>query len=205
MRDLRNALPTLRRNFGFSCVVILTLALGIGANTAIFTVVNGVVVKPLPYPEPDRLLMLWENPFPTVEARPTIVLRFSFDPAGGTSALRKAVSDIDTNVAIDRIETMKQIVYGSVAESRFRTGLLVVFALLALFVAFVGLCDELFGKSKNARVRHPNGVWRQPRCYCSTRSCLSSEVGSDWNMRRLGRSVVACTTDRKSSLRHCSV
>jgi len=52
---------------------------------------------------------------PNVEARPTIVLRSSFDPAGVTSALRKAVSDIDTNMAIDRIETMRQIVYGSVA------------------------------------------------------------------------------------------
>jgi predicted permease len=61
MRDLRYAFRTLARNRAFSSVVILTLALGIGANTAIFSVVNGVVLKPLPYPEPDRLLMLWEK------------------------------------------------------------------------------------------------------------------------------------------------
>ena len=60
-QDLRYALRTLTRNFGFSSVVILTLVLGIGANTAIFTVVNGILLKPLPYPEPDRLLMLWEK------------------------------------------------------------------------------------------------------------------------------------------------
>jgi Domain of unknown function (DUF4010) len=61
MQDLRYALRTLARNPAFSSVVILTLALGIGANTTIFTVVNGVLLKPLPYPEPERLLMLWET------------------------------------------------------------------------------------------------------------------------------------------------
>lgn len=61
MQDLRYALRSLKRNFAFSAVAVLTLALGIGANTTIFTVVNGVLLKPLPYPEPDRLLMLWET------------------------------------------------------------------------------------------------------------------------------------------------
>ena len=60
MQDVRYAVRTLSRNLAFSSVVVLTLALGIGANTAIFTIVNGVLLKPLPYPEPDRLLMLWE-------------------------------------------------------------------------------------------------------------------------------------------------
>ena len=61
IQDLRFALRTLVRNSGFSTVIILTLALGIGANSTIFTLVNGVLVKPLPYPEPNRLLMLWET------------------------------------------------------------------------------------------------------------------------------------------------
>ncbi len=61
LQDLRYALRTLAKNRAFSTVAILTLALGIGANTTIFTVVNGVLLKPLPYPEPDRLLMLWER------------------------------------------------------------------------------------------------------------------------------------------------
>jgi predicted permease len=61
MQDLRYALRTLAKNRAFSTVALLTLALGIGANTTIFTVVNGVLLKPLPYPEPDRLLMLFER------------------------------------------------------------------------------------------------------------------------------------------------
>jgi len=76
---------------------------------------------------------------PNVEARPTIVLRTAIEPANVTSALRKAASEADANVPMDQIETMKQIVSGSVGQSRFRTAVLLTFALLALFVASIGL------------------------------------------------------------------
>jgi len=76
---------------------------------------------------------------PNVEARPTIVLRTSIDPASVSSALRKAVAEVDASIPIDQIETMQHIVSGSVGQSRFRTAVLLMFAFLALFVASIGL------------------------------------------------------------------
>lgn len=60
-RDLRLSLRTLRRTPGFTIIAILVMALGIGANVALFTVVRGVLLKPLPFHDPDRLVIVSEG------------------------------------------------------------------------------------------------------------------------------------------------
>jgi putative ABC transport system permease protein len=60
-QDLRLALRNFRNHPAFTCAVVLTLALGIGANTAVYGVVDGVLLHPIPFPSPDRLVAIYQK------------------------------------------------------------------------------------------------------------------------------------------------
>ncbi|HKD14249.1 MAG TPA: ABC transporter permease, partial [Candidatus Angelobacter sp.] len=79
-QDLRYAMRTLRKTPTFTFVVVVTLALGIGVNTAIFSLVNGILLRPLPYAEPDRLVGLWSIS----------------SPKGGILAFQERIHSMDT-------------------------------------------------------------------------------------------------------------
>jgi ABC-type antimicrobial peptide transport system permease subunit len=85
IQNVRYALTTMRRNKGFATAGLLTLALGIGATTAVFSVVYGVLLRPLPYPDADRLVELSEEHPGAVTARFMRSVLFGVAPLDVTS------------------------------------------------------------------------------------------------------------------------
>ncbi|PYR60160.1 MAG: permease [Acidobacteria bacterium] len=96
LSDCRYALRQLRKNPGFTAVAVLTLALGIGVTTAIFSVVYGVLLRPLPYPDPDRIMAVFEL---TSKGRPSRLADPNFDDFRDQSRSFQAIAKYTSIVA----------------------------------------------------------------------------------------------------------
>ncbi|HXB73205.1 MAG TPA: ABC transporter permease [Candidatus Acidoferrales bacterium] len=107
LKDLAYAWRTLRKSPAFTLTAVVTIALGIGASTAIFSVVHAVLLKPLPYPEPDRLTILWG------EMRTRGVLDFPFSPPDFDD-VRLSATLLD---GVTGITAFRTVVSGENAES----------------------------------------------------------------------------------------
>ena len=93
LKDVAYAFRTLRKNPGFTVIATITIALGIGACTAVFSVVNGMLLRPLPYGEPSRLVLVWS------ELRTRNVLDFPF-PIPDVRDLRQSAQSFESVVGI---------------------------------------------------------------------------------------------------------
>ncbi len=104
-QDVRYGARMLFKNPGFMLTAILTLALGIGANTAIFSVVNAVLLRPLPYNEPERLVAIYESNKLKSELRSAFSYPDFFDLRAQNSSFEHIASYYDTSMALTGIET----------------------------------------------------------------------------------------------------
>src|SRR5262249_12117865 len=94
LQDVRYGLRQVRRNPGVSAIAIATLALGIGVNAAMFSVVDAVLIRPLPYVDSDRLVMVWEDASSIAYARGT--------PSPGTWQEWRRENSVFTDIAATR-------------------------------------------------------------------------------------------------------
>lgn len=105
LQDARYGARMLFKNPGFTITAILTLALGIGANTAIFSVVNAVLLRPLPYPEPQRLVSIYETNKQKAELRSAFSYPDFFDLRAQNSSFEQIASFYESSVTLTGIET----------------------------------------------------------------------------------------------------
>src|SRR5687768_7637214 len=102
-QDMRYGARLLLKNPGFTLTAILTLALGIGANTAIFSVVNAVLLRPLPYSEPERLVAIWESDTRKADVRGAYSYPNFFDLRSQNSSFEHVAMYYTSSIALTGI------------------------------------------------------------------------------------------------------
>jgi len=117
MQDLRFGLRQMRRNPGFTAVAVLTLALGIGANAAIFSFVDGTMLKPPPYREPDRLVNILDDGGPIMGSIPN--LTFWLREATAFSEMALQSFPYSTNLSVATIEYPQPVLISRVSANYF--------------------------------------------------------------------------------------
>jgi hypothetical protein len=157
LHDLQYGLRTLIKNPGFSSVAILVLALGIGANTAIFSVINEILVNPLPLEEPNHLVFMHEtsNKYSQMSVsylnfldwreqnsarrEETMVLRTLATPQTPVSAVRNEVTTSNSELPIFNVRSMEEYMGERLVARRLSISLLVIFGALTILLAAAGI------------------------------------------------------------------
>jgi predicted permease len=116
LQDLRYAVRSLRQNPGFTLAAVLTLAIGLGANTAIFSLVNGVLLRPLPFPRPEQLAIVWGR-HPAV-GRETASLPDFLDWRSGAPSFQQLAAIAPTNYPVNG-QGEAELVSGAVVTANF--------------------------------------------------------------------------------------
>jgi predicted permease len=116
LQDLRYALRSLRQNPGFTLAAVLTLAIGLGGNTAIFSLVNGVLLRPLPFPQPEQLVIAWGR-HPAV-GRETASLPDFLDWQAGAHSFKQLAAVARTNYTVNG-RGEPELVSGAVVTANF--------------------------------------------------------------------------------------
>jgi len=116
LQDLRYAFRSLRQNPGFTLAAVLTLAIGLGANTAIFSLVNGVLLRPLPFPRPEQLAIVWGR-HPAI-GRETVSLPDFLDWRTGAPSFDQLAAIALTNYPVNG-QGEAELVSGAVVTANF--------------------------------------------------------------------------------------
>jgi putative ABC transport system permease protein len=153
MNNLSSALRQFRTAPGFSAVALITLALGIGANTAIFSVINGVLLRPLPYEEPDRLIRLYQRSANFPKASWAVGQFFSMEQDNKTFESVAAWSSSNFNLSADGSDPER--IEGATVTRDFAK----VLRLKPVRGRF--FTPEEFVEGKDATIVISNGMWRQ--------------------------------------------